>query len=152
MNPQLNMIATWLDVRELHDVVAEVLAKLIQHYGYQLLSHKRWNEVFEGFGRDDVAKCVLEDAAMLEECYSQLLADADGNETRKWTQIKRYIVAPLRTITHATRTPAPELSRFRAWSASDCCLGIVSCRNCRRTHVSGSRWVDGTGDTGAKYV
>lgn len=99
VDPQLNAISTWLDVRELHDVVGEVLAKLIQHYGHQLLSHKRWNEVFEDFGREDAAKCVLADAAVLEARYAELMTGEDGQETRKWQQIKTYIVAPLRAYT-----------------------------------------------------
>ncbi len=108
VNPQLNVITTWLEVRELHDVVGEVLAKLIQHYGYQLLSHKRWDEAFEDFGREDAAKCVLADATMLEAQYTELMADADGKETRKWQQIKTYIVAPLRAYnTNISRTHMP---------------------------------------------
>lgn len=101
------MIATWLDSRELHDVVGEVLSKLIQHYGYQLLSQKRWDEAFDDFGRTDVAKCVLADTAMLEARYAELMADADGNETRKWQQIKTYVVAPLRAFNTA-RTFTPQ--------------------------------------------
>lgn len=102
VNPQLNVIATWLDVRELHDVVSEVLANLIQHYGYQLLTHKRWDDSFEDFGRTDVAKSVLADTALLEARYSELMADKDGNETRKWKQIKKYVVTPLRAYNTLT--------------------------------------------------
>ena len=125
------MIATWLDSRELHDVVGEVLSKLIQHYGYQLLSQKRWDEAFDDFGREDVAKCVLADTAMLEARYAKLMADADGNETRKWQQIKTYVVAPLRAFNTArTFTPQRVVNNV-AWSDSEYRLGVGRCRRCR---------------------
>lgn len=145
------MIASWLDVRELHDVVGEVLSKLIQHYGYQLLSQKRWIEAFDDFGREDMAKCVLADAAMLEVRYAELMADADGNETHKWQQIKTYIVAPLRAFNTAQMC-TPRSVYNVAWTDSDNRLGVGRCRCCRRAHGSWPGWMDGAGNNLSGYI
>jgi hypothetical protein len=98
VNPQLNMIATWLDVAELHDVVGEVLGKLVQLYSGQLLDHKRWGEYFEDFPREEMAKCVTADAALLDTVFSELMADASGKESRKWRQLKVYVVERLHSV------------------------------------------------------
>ena len=78
-----------------------------------------------------MAKCVLADTAMLEARYAELMADADGNETRKWQQIKTYVVAPLRAFNTArTFTPQRVVNNV-AWSDSEYRLGVGRCRCCR---------------------
>ena len=102
VDPKLNKISTWLEARELHMVVGECLAKLVQLYGAQLLTHKRWDGAFETWGREKTAECVLADVTMLEERFGGLMG-----ETSSWGRIKEYVLSPLRELGTLMRAGKP---------------------------------------------